>query len=254
LTKTVARNRGEVAQYYVENSHEGIVSREIFDMVQNEIKRRRNYTGYKATSFSPSYALTGIVFCGECGSRYRRVTWSKRGRKTIVWRCIERLENGTQNCKNSPSIYEDKLKDEILSGLSQIGLDISDIAEMVKNEIGTVIHKNDEQNEYTIKSKVRKLEKEIRVLNQIVNEAEDNQVYLDKIKERENELVELNLKLKESSKGEMNDVEAFINENEMNMLEYFDAVVRNTVELVLIISQNRIKIKYVGGIEITKSI
>ena len=31
--------------------------------------------------------------------------------------------------------------------------------------------------------------------------------------------------------------------------EYFDAVVRNTVESVLIISQNKIKIKYIGGIE-----
>ena len=40
----------------------------------------------------------------------------------------------------------------------------------------------------------------------------------------------------------------------VNMLEYFDAVVRNTVESVMVISPNRIKIKYVGGIEITKSI
>ena len=81
-----------------------------------------------------------------------------------------------------------------------------------------------------------------------------NQVYLNKIKECENELAELNLKLKESSNGEMNDIETYINENEINMLEYFDAVVRNTVESVLIISQNKIKIKHVGGIEITKSI
>ena len=254
LTKTVARNKGEVAQYYVENSHEGIVSREIFDMVQDEIKRRRNYTGYRSISFSSNYALTGIVFCAECGARYRRVTWSKRGRKTIVWRCIERLENGTQNCKNSPSIPEDKLKQAILSGLTQESHDISNITEMVKNEIGTVIHKNDEQNEYTIKSKVKKLEKEIRVLNQIVNEVEDDQVYLDKIKQREGELAELNLKRKESSKGEMNDIEVFINENEVNMLEYFDAVVRNTVESVLIISHNKIRIKYVGGIETTQKL
>lgn len=254
LTKTVARNKGEVAQYYVENSHEGIVSREIFDMVQDEIKRRRNYSGYKTTSFSSSYALTGIVLCSECGARYRRVTWARNGKKRIVWRCSDRLENGIQNCKNSPSIPEDILKQAILSGLSQASHGISNITEMVKNEIGTVIHKNDEQNEYTIKSKVKKLEKEIRVLNQIVNEAEDNQFYLDKIKERENELAELNLKLKESLKGEMNEIEAYINENEINMLEYFDAVVRNTVESVMVISPNRIKIKYVGGVEITKSI
>jgi len=254
LTKTVAKNKGEVAQYYVENSHEGIVSREIFDMVQDEMKRRRNYTGDKSISFSSNYALTGIVLCAECGARYRRVTWARNGKKRIVWRCSERLETGIQICKNSPSIPEDKLKDAILSGLSQTSHDISNITEMVKNEIGTVIHKNDEQNEYTIKSRVKKLEKEIRVLNQIVNEAENNKVYLDKIKECKNELAELNLNLKESSKGEMNDIEAFVNENEINMLEYFDAVVRNTVESVMIITPNKIRIKYVGGIEITKSI
>ena len=249
LTKTVAKNKGEVAQYYVENSHQGIISREIFDMVQDEIKRRRNHTGYKTTSYSSQYALAGIVYCGECGANYRRVTWSKRGKKTIVWRCIERLESGIQNCKDSPIIYEDKLKDVILSGVSQISPDDSDVAEMVKSEIGTVIHKNDDKNEYTIKAKIKKLEKEIHVLNRIVNEAEDNQVYLNKIKSCEDELARLNFKLIKCSKCEMNDIEAFIDEIEVNMLEYFDAVVRNTVESVLIISQNKIKIKYIGGIE-----
>ena len=92
------------------------------------------------------------------------------------------------------------------------------------------------------------------MLNQIVNEADDNQVYLDKIKECEDELTRLNSKLVESAKCEMNEIETFINENEVNMLEYFDALVRNMVESILVTSQDKIKIKYVGGIEITKSI
>ena len=92
------------------------------------------------------------------------------------------------------------------------------------------------------------------MLNQIVNEADDNQVYFDKIKECYDELARLNSKLIECSKCEMNDIEAFIDENEVNKLEYFDAVVRNTVESVVVILQDRVKIKYVGGIEITKSI
>ena len=177
------------------------------------------------------------------------------------WKKLEVVTNNLdvkdeikENESNNKKSYEDKLKDAILSGLAQIALDLSDIAEMVKSEIGTVIHKNDGQNEYTIKSRIKKLEKEIQVLSQIVNEADDNQVYIDKIKKCENELERLNSKLIECSKCEMNDIEAFINENEVNMLDYFDAVVRNTVESVLIISQNKIKIKYVGGIKITKSI
>ena len=39
-----------------------------------------------------------------------------------------------------------------------------------------------------------------------------------------------------------------------NATIYFDAVVRNTIESVMVISQNKIKIKYVGGIEIAKCI
>ena len=90
------------------------------------------------------------------------------------------------------------------------------------------------------------------MLNQIVNEADDNQVYFDKIKECEEELTRSNSKLIGCTKSEMNDIEDFINGNVVNMLDYFNAVVRNTVESVLIISQNKIKIKYVGGIEIHK--
>lgn len=125
---------------------------------------------------------------------------------------------------------------------------------MVKGDIGTVINKNDEQNEFTIKSKIKKLKKEMKVLNQIVNEADDNKVYLDKIKECEDKLTRLNSKLIGCTKSEMNEIEDFINGNEVNMLDYFDTVVRNTVESVLVISQNRIRIKYIGGIEITKPI
>ena len=78
--------------------------------------------------------------------------------------------------------------------------------------------------------------------------------YLYKIKVCKAEFARLNSKLIECPKSEMNDIEDFMNENEVSMLECFDAVVRNTVESILITSQNKIKIKYLGGIEITKSI
>ena len=254
LTKTTAKNKGEVAQYYIENNHEGIVSREIFDMVQDEIQRRFNlHSGNKQSKYSSQYALTGKVFCEGCGWKYRRVTWSKKSGKKIVWRCTNKLENGFQNCPNSPTILETELKKIILSGLPQNSLKLSSISEMIKSEIGAVIYKNENENEYTIKNRIKKFEKELKILNQIANEAEDNIVYLERIKKCEKEITELNLKLNICSKGEMKNIEEFINDNEVNMLEYFDAVVKDTVETVLISSQNQIIIKYVGGTEITKS-
>jgi len=41
LTKELRVNNGEVPQYYVEGSHEAIISPEEFDMVQDEMARRK---------------------------------------------------------------------------------------------------------------------------------------------------------------------------------------------------------------------
>ena len=82
-----------------------------------------------------------------------------------------------------------------------------------------------------------------------------NQIqYIDKIKEYEDELTRLNSKLIEHTKCEIHNIEDFINGNEVNILDYFDAVVKNTVGSVLIISQDKIKIKYIGGMETVKVI
>ena len=41
LTKKRVKNNGIVPQYYVENSHEAIIPREVFMQVQEELIRRR---------------------------------------------------------------------------------------------------------------------------------------------------------------------------------------------------------------------
>ena len=76
-------------------------------MVQDEMQRRASlYSSKTPSKYSSKYALTGKVICGECGAKYRRVTWSRNGKKKIVWRCTERLTNGIMNCKNSPTILK----------------------------------------------------------------------------------------------------------------------------------------------------
>ena len=77
--------------YYVENSHPAIIEREIFDKVQEEIARRnsKKKTREKGTKsetgkYSGKYALSELVYCGECGKPYRRITWNIRGKKKIV--------------------------------------------------------------------------------------------------------------------------------------------------------------------------
>ena len=249
LTKTIARNKGEVTQYYVENNHEGIVSREIFDMVQDEMKRRASlYSSKTPSKYSSKYALTGKVICGECGAKYRRVTWSRNGKKKIVWRCTERLANGIMNCKNSPTILEEDLHNAIIDSLKEILPKFDDIAKKVENEIEAVMKKYDDNNPQVIQRKIQNFEKEIEVLRNILKETDDKEFYIEKIKRIENELLKLNkidsfISEKESY-DLLNQIKNIVNNKELNMDTYFDIVTRKIVQNILVYRTGKINVIY----------
>lgn len=70
LEKKREANKGQVPKYYVENSHEAIIPKDIFLKVQEEIARRSNLTNGTTKGkriYSGLYALSGIVFCAYCG-------------------------------------------------------------------------------------------------------------------------------------------------------------------------------------------
>ena len=224
-------------------------------MVQDEIKRRANlYCGEQKSKHSSQYALTGKVFCGECGTAYRRVTWSRGRKKKIVWRCVERLTNGTKNCKNSPTISEDDLHHAILKSIREMVSDTDSIAETVKNEIEAVLSKDNDCNPQVIKHKIKNYEKEIKTLTSILKETEDKEFYIGKIKKLEKELSVLNEKLQSVSERKssnmMCQIEQFIDDTELNMNDYFNTLVRHIIKSVVTVSEHKIKIKYIGGDEI----
>ena len=129
ISKKVKKNQGERAMYYVENNHPAIISREMFDQVRNEMTRRSSKRKVLQKSgktelgkYSGKYALTELLVCGECGSPYKRVTWARNGKKRIVWRCVSRLEFGTQYCHNSPTLDESKLHSAILASMNEFAV------------------------------------------------------------------------------------------------------------------------------------
>ena len=126
ISKRVKKNNGELPMYYVENSHPAIIERRIFDRVQEEIARRAGKKKVKQTGtktelgrYSGKYALTELLYCGECGTPYRRCTWSRDGKKKIVWRCVSRLDYGKKYCKNSPSVEESRLHNAIAAAITK---------------------------------------------------------------------------------------------------------------------------------------
>lgn len=89
LTKKNVLNKGELPQYYVESSHQGIISKEDFQVVQEKFQARP-----QVDNTPREYEFKGIVFCGICGSRYVR----KKNYKKYVWRCHVFHNQGKEKC------------------------------------------------------------------------------------------------------------------------------------------------------------
>lgn len=88
LTKKRRINDGQVAKYYVENSHPAIISPEVFDLVQYERARLKEKGLLRVNT---TYPFSGRIICGECGSLYGRVQWYK---DDTSWSCNERTRHG----------------------------------------------------------------------------------------------------------------------------------------------------------------
>lgn len=143
ISKTVKINHGERQKYYVENNHPAIIDAGTFGRVQEELKRRSEKRKVKQVGtkteqgkYSSKYAMTELLICGECGTPYRRCTWTIKGQKKIVWRCINRLDYGKKYCHESPSIDEGVLQTAIMRAIQKTAKQNADVLKTLKLHIG----------------------------------------------------------------------------------------------------------------------
>lgn len=108
-------NEGEVPQYYVENSHPAIISPEIFDLVQHEMKKRKESGRY----INGLGCFSGKIICGECGGTYGSKVWhsTTKYRRTI-WQCNHKYKTGTY-CK-TPHLYEASLQQAFVDAFNSL--------------------------------------------------------------------------------------------------------------------------------------
>ena len=100
LSKRRMKNTGQAPMYYVENTHPAIVSQEVFDMAQTEMRRREAEKDSAAggSHYACTYPFSGLLICGYCGHKLRRHVRSSGGKIVAAWACTNRLQNGRKEC------------------------------------------------------------------------------------------------------------------------------------------------------------
>lgn len=250
LSKKRVVNNGIVPQYYVENSHEAIIPRDLYMQVQEKLVRRTNLRSGKDGSkrvYSSRYAISSIVFCGECGDIYRRVHWNNRGKKYIVWRCVNRLEEKGSDC-TSPTISEVDLQNAVLKAINQTISERDEFIGILMDNIATVLGEKFDKDTDAVDRKLEELQSE---LIKQANSKEDYEAMVDEIyrlREVKQETLEHNAE-RHTKRQRVKEMEEFLKKQGSGIAEYEDKLVRQLVVQVTV-QEKQLIVRFKSGIEV----
>jgi DNA invertase Pin-like site-specific DNA recombinase len=115
LTKKTKPNEGEVPQYFVENSHPAIVTPEVYEAAQEEIRRRKGI----GKQLSGSGRFVCKIICGDCGGFYGSKVWdSNNEHRRIVWQCNRKYQKD-DTC-HTPHLTEESIKNAFISAFNRL--------------------------------------------------------------------------------------------------------------------------------------
>lgn len=266
MTKKRVINKGIVPQYYVEDDHEPIIPKELFYRVQEELARRASINKSAVTrkknqksKFSSEYALTGLLLCGECGQEYRRVTWSRNGKKKIVWRCSNRLTNGTKYCKNSETLEEGALNRAVMEAIQRITRNEGDFVGALRQNVIRVIGSygtGHEPDKYDEKIKARQ-EEMVALIAENAKEGSYTDEFDEqyrRISEEINTLKEEQIearqkkKLADNYEQRLKDMDSFLEQQTCQLPEFDNDLVRRLISSIKVASAEKLIIQFQSGI------
>jgi DNA invertase Pin-like site-specific DNA recombinase len=270
ISHKAVKNNGERPKYLVSNAHEPIIDRDTFNRAQQELARRasKRQKSDKAKTeqgkYSSKYALSEILICDECGSAYKRVTWRSGGKKTIVWRCINRLDHGSRFCHKSPSIHEDKLNDAIVNVLNEYYDHSDNVREMIMDNIQTVLTSSSSSELFQAEQRLLDIDKArndfISLLTSGGIEEDSLDQEFQKLFEEEHELNEKVRVLKAQNDEAQNDelrqkeISEVLDDHSCKINEYDDIIVRKLIQCVKVINKSEIKVIFKDGHEVNEEV
>ena len=270
ISKRIVRNTGQLPMYLVTNNHQGIIDRQTFDAVQVEMARRgackspsRKNAPTGLSAYKSRYALSERLVCGECGTLYRRCTWSKRGKKKVVWRCVSRLDYGTKYCHQSPTLEEGSLQRTILAAISSVMSQketiISRITGAMEQTLAPIPGETMSLSE--IEQRLAEIDEEVRRV--VIQTAEQGlSIYADQMKSLTDECAELKKQRSRIQEQQTNnsafmkrvdDVANTIRQTSPTITEWDEGLIRQLVDTVKVVSAEKIIVYLQGGTQVEQN-
>jgi len=173
--------QGEISQYYVEEHHEPIISPDLFDFVQSEIKHREQNGKHSGVSI-----FANKIKCGCCDGWYGAKVWHSTDKyRRVIYCCNKKYAHKGKPC-STRHLTGEEIKQTFVKALNSL----VEVKENVIAELRTLIDSICQTEE--LPEERDKVEQELRILaerlEKLIREnarvAQDQTVYL----KQENEI------------------------------------------------------------------
>lgn len=248
------RNYGQVEKYYVSNTHEAVLDKDVFNAVQDMLKQNSE----TRKSAPQKNKFTGIIYCGDCGRAFKKHIQNG----TPYWVCSKNGVAG-QRCSTHPLSEEviertfcyfyNKLKqhkDELLKSTLTRLIELKSAITKSKSEItkidDEILELSDKVAFFTGLLSRNSIDKEI--FNNTVTPAKTR---IDDLRDRRKRL--LSGDEDEKCIDELKQLIAFLNESPEVILKYDHKLFKGIIKRITV-NENSLKFELRSGIEIEQVI
>lgn len=257
LPFTQKKNRGEVPQYYVENSHEAIISNADYQRVQELFQWRQQFYAQKNDGII--YPLSRKIICAKCGSKFRRKVHTKGD---VVWECSTH-NVGKEICPVS-NVKEQEVYIAFITLYNRLKQRQQQIlVPMYKYLQRLYAPQQDVRKELTeLNAEIGKISKKLTRMNSLFDKGVLSEIlYIKNKLPIEQQLTNLRKQRRilqnEDKRSEMEEIEKLIRvvqTGPKGMIHFHAFLFENMVEKILVSEGNILVFKLVGGLELKEEI
>ncbi len=199
ISKRRLENMGEADQYYVENHHEPIVSRELFEQAQEVLNRRKgshsraNSSG-KREKYSRQFSFSCMLKCGFCGGNLTRRTWNSRtDYKKTIWQCVTATKNGKRECPYCKGVPEMLIEEAFVRSYNALCNHDVNFVDSFLERVKQTLQEDDSSKELrSIDNEIFKLkERKSTLVDMHLDDKIDEETYQQKVSEVNDKLDKL---------------------------------------------------------------
>lgn len=218
--------------------------------VQEELVRRRcvhlSKNG-KKRNFSSNHCFSNIIICGNCSEVFRRVHWNNRGKKSIVWRCVSRLQNTGLFC-NARTVQESTLEQVTVAAINDALSGRDDFLATLEKNIATVLSAKYGNLLSEIDGRLEELQMQLVKLASSKADYEDVAEEIYRLRE-EKQKVQMENANRDELRKRMADMSAFLREQPTEVVEYDEKLVRRLIEKVTVY-EDRFTVEFMSGVSL----